>query len=294
MGLPLTTNAHAYSYNQKPRRESLAVQDPKRKVVGMAETEQKNDDKAPRTVGGWVKFLTPILGGAATVALQIYMIVLQGDLQNKQNELAGQQHELSRQVTVSDRYNQAALHLGSEDPIQRIAGIYGLRDLASDDEKMGPRSLRLLASYLVHNNGTMTSNERAVASGILTILTREYEIGDDSSLSYDLANVQLPRYSLRGLQSNGGYFFGLNVSGANLSGAQLVCTSIEGANLSGANLSDGAKLDKILVNGQTDFSNIKGATPKTFGDLYWDEAPIMPPDFILARAGTLSDYGEVC
>lgn len=277
------------------------VQGTKQEVVGMVETEHNPDSQTTKTlwdraktVGTIVAVAVPIVATSATVVLQFHTIGMQDELQDQQHDLSKQQHELSRQVTVSDRYNQAALHLGSDDPIERIAGIYGLRDLVSDDKKMGPRALRLLASYLVFNTDAMTSNERGVASGILTDLSRDFDITDASSLSYDLANVTLSGNYLYGLRSHGGYFVGLDVSNANLSNAQFVCTNIVGAKLIGTDLSGEAKLDKILVDGRTDFSGVKGANLETFGDLYWDEAPILPLEFQKARAGTVSDFQQVC
>lgn len=259
-----------------------------------ATTDQKSIDSkwGPREIVATVAL------GLLTFGFQVLVFVNQKDMQEKQTELASQQTELahqqaelSHQVTVSERYNQAADQLGSEKPIERVAGIYGLRDLMELEQETGPRALRLMASYLVSYDEAVESHERGVAAGALTAISKGVEpSGENDPLAYDLSNVDVHELNLSGLRADGGFFMGTNFGAADLSEAQLTCTDLRDANLNGANLS-GATLDKVLVNGQTDFTATQGAGPETFQQLYWDEPPLGVTG---NRVGSTNDFLETC
>lgn len=264
----------------------------------MANAGATTDQKSIDSKWGPLEIIATVALGLLTLGFQIVVFFNQQDMQEKQTELASQQNtlasqqaELSRQVTASERYNQAADQLASEQPIERVAGIYGLRDLIAHEQETGPRALRLMASYLVSYDEGVESHERGVAAGALTAMSKIVDPnGENDPLAYDISNVNLSGLYLSGLRADGGFFAATNFEAAILSEAQLTCTDFRYANLSGADLS-GAVLDKVLVNGQTDFTAVQGAGPETFQQLYWDQRPVgVTGD----PAGSAADFQKIC
>ncbi len=140
----------------------------------MAKAEANTVQRSTDSKWGPAEIGVTLVLGVATLVFQWAVWSNQGELQEKQNELASQQAELSRQVTASERYNQAADQLASEKPIERVAGIYGLRDLMAHEQETGPRALRLMASYLVSYDEGVDSHERGVAAGALTTMSKKW------------------------------------------------------------------------------------------------------------------------
>ncbi|MGY2065418.1 pentapeptide repeat-containing protein [Blastococcus sp. SYSU DS0619] len=221
---------------------------------------------------------------AGTLVLQIWTLT----------SVQSNQAELERQIGVAQRFSVLAEQLSSDAPIERIAGLYGLRELANDQESARVRSIKIIAAYLktISTRADASYDEIAVAGGQLAGISRLASDDDPGErISYDLAGVNLASYSLRELHVDGGYFPDVVLSGAGLEGATITCTRLTGADLRGADLS-GATVSRVLLDERSDFSGTLIDGDTEIRDVYWIGTPGLIPEG--NHAGGLAEFEREC
>jgi len=136
-------------------------------------------------------------------------------------------YRLAQEGQITQRFNDAIEHLGSDKPEIRLGGIYALARIARDSPKDHMSVMHVFSSYV--REMTRRSPVEPVSTEVQAILTMiarrsvEHESEDDV---IDLRDAFLP--------------------GVNLHRAQLERVNFEGANLSRANLQQGLLCGAIL------------------------------------------------
>jgi hypothetical protein len=212
---------------------------------------------------------------------------------------------LAQEGQITQRFNDAIEHLGSEKPEVRLGGIYALARIARDSPKDHMSVMNVFCTYV------REATKRAPAEpatpevqAILTMIARrtvEHESDDDR---IDLSGAYLPGVNLTGAQLERVCFDGTDLSRAtlerallrgaalrgavledaylryadlrdtDLTGADLRAASLRKALLDGANIF-GAKLDgAILLN--TNMSSVKNAIKRQVEDAITDETTVLP------------------
>lgn len=206
------------------------------------------------------------------------------------------QHDLARQVAVADRFNVLATQMASDRPIERIAGLYGLRDLSRERQETERQALRLISAHLVLNNSSerMGITERAVAAGMIAAISRDVDaLGPSEPLPYDLSGVNLRGLSMQGLRSFGGYFLDATFEGSDLQGAILKCTNLTRAKFINAGLEE-ARFEAVLLS-RSDFTGARGIREGTLNEAYWNdgEAPLVSTVTVV-RMGDEAEFKARC
>ncbi len=145
---------------------------------------------------------------------------------------------LAQEGQLTDRFNQAIEHLGSDKSEVRLGGIYALARIAADSPRDHWSVMQVLCTYVrTKANGDAPEVPSEVPSevgAILTLLGRrrvDYE-GDDETL--DLRGVNLSGLNLSGGQFDGALFDGATLENTTLTDAHLRRASLRGTDLQGA------------------------------------------------------------
>lgn len=176
----------------------------------------------------------------------------------KQVEATQKQVEIAREGQITERFNKAVEHLGSDDLTIRLGGIYALERIAEDSETHHWPVMEVLTAFVRENaprKQEAEHPERKVGStasiwgemeprtdiqAILTVIGRR-------STKLEKADQFL---DLRGTELRGANLFEANLCEANLNRANL-----REANLSGANLQRAS-----LIWTNLHWANLRGAT----------------------------------
>lgn len=212
---------------------------------------------------------------------------------------------LSQEGQITQRFNDAIEHLGSDKAEVRLGGIYALARIARDSPRDHMSVMQIFSLFVREKTSRQpTEPVTAEVQAILTMIaqrTLEYE-GDGDVI--DLSDAFLPGVNLVGAQLEGLRLVGTNLSRANLENALIAASdlrsavlegaylrnadlrhtdalgsdfrnaSLRGAKLDGADLA-GAKLDgAVLLN--TDLSGVKNATRQQIGAAITDETTVLP------------------
>lgn len=245
--------------------------------------------------------IATILVSLLSLVVSGYLVKQQTDLQGQQTQLSSQQQNLTRQVDIAERYNNLAGELASQSGIERIAGIYGLRDLADDQPSTRSRIVKILAAD-VHAVATPKStdyDEIGVAVGSLRAVTAEMRFsqhtdnGVDRPLAYDLSGANIGGYPLIRLKADHGYFVRTDLTGSDLSGSTIYCTDLTQAHMHQTIL-NGATVQKVRVDG-ADLSGIVTDKQTRLKNFYWDVPPVaLPMGINIQRSGTANDFRAAC
>ncbi|MCA1242269.1 pentapeptide repeat-containing protein [Stappia stellulata] len=194
----------------------------------------------------------------------------QADIANENKEISNRQQRVAERGLNIDRYQKGAQMLESQELSVRIAGIYGLRELAMSD----PEESYILVQSLLFAFIREKSKERKLVSP-----EADANKKDTKSLTYEdlgpdicealTATIEL-RFSIStatDLEEAAAWC--PNLADANLSGANILCANLFGAGLVGANLSGAelwhanlsdACLDHADLTGtELVFANLRGA-----------------------------------
>jgi Pentapeptide repeats (8 copies) len=141
---------------------------------------------------------------------------------------------LAQEGQITQRFNDAIEHLGSDKPEVKLGGIYALARIARDSPKDHISVMHVFSSY-VRETTQRTKSEPVAAEvqAILTMMARrtlEHESDDDE---IDLRDAFIPGVNLRDAQ-----FERVRLDGATLSRAQMESALLRGATLRGALLDD--------------------------------------------------------
>ncbi len=215
---------------------------------------------------------------------------------------------LAQEGQITQRFNDAIEHFGSEKAEVRLGGIYALARIARDSPKDHTSVMSVFSSYV--RETTKRTPMEPVAAEVQAILTMiahrtvEYESEEDR---IDLRDAYLPGVNLRNAQLEGVQFDGANLSRAMLAdsflrGATLRSAVMEEAYLRHADLRDSdligadlrqAVLREALLNGadifgaqmdgttllHTDLSGVKNAIRRQIDAAMTDGTTIVPVSF---------------
>ena len=177
---------------------------------------------------------------------------------------------LAQEGQITQRFNDAIEHLGSDKAEVRLGGIYALARIARDSPKDHSSVMHVFCSYVRETTKrTPVEPVTAEVQAILTMIARrtlEHESDEDE---IDLSEAYIPGVNLRGAQLEHVRLDEANLSRATLAdaflrGATLRGATFEDANLRNADLREadltGADLRQaILRNSLLDHANIFGA-----------------------------------
>jgi hypothetical protein len=141
---------------------------------------------------------------------------------------------VAQEGQITQRFNDAIEHLGSDKAEVRLGGIYALARIARDSPKDHSSVMRVFCSY-VRETTKRTPAEPVTAEvqAILTMIARrtlEHESDEDE---IDLSEAYIPGVNLRGAQLEH-----VRLDSANLSRAALAEAFLRGAALRGAIFED--------------------------------------------------------
>ncbi|GGY34965.1 pentapeptide repeat-containing protein [Streptomyces djakartensis] len=195
-------------------------------------------------------------------------------LQQVDNEqaLTRNEHALTREGQVTDRYNNAVGNIGDDSLEVRLGGIYALQRIMEDSPRDQPSIVNVLSTYIRNHakkpRQAADASNREPASDVQAALTA---LGSRNRAHDGSANVDLHDTYLFGVNLQGA-----NLHGANLMGADLICVNLADTNLYGAKL-NGAKLHgAYLADTNLNGVNLNGAKlngAKLFGDNVTDASP---------------------
>ncbi|MFI0817230.1 pentapeptide repeat-containing protein [Streptomyces sp. NPDC021098] len=168
--------------------------------------------------------------------------------------------ELTREGQLTDRYVEAIKLLGSDNPTQRIGGIYALERIMRDSERDHAAIVEVLAAYIRNppsgaKPDQLDANEKEPCNidleqhiqAALTVLCRRPR-------RPETFRINLARANLRGADLTNA-----RLDGADLSGAQLQEANLDFAQLKKANLSDAQLTKARMDNAQMQGADLNGA-----------------------------------
>jgi len=213
--------------------------------------------------------------------------------------------QLAQEGQITQRFNDAIEHLGSDKAEVRLGGIYALARIARDSPKDYSSVMRVFCSYV--REMTKRAPAEPVSAEVQAILTMiagraiEHESDEDE---IDLSEAYIPgvnlhraqlerirldgtnlsRATLTGAFLRGGTLRGVILEDANLRDADLRESDLTGADLRQAilrsSLLDGANILGAKLNGatllQTDLSGVKNAIKRQIEAAITDETTIPP------------------
>jgi uncharacterized protein YjbI with pentapeptide repeats len=177
--------------------------------------------------------------------------------------------ELTERGQITERFNQAIDHLGSDTLDLRLGGIYALEGIAKNSDDDRDTIAEVLTAFVRQRSPWPPSQPgqyggdrsiyqqpelRTRAADIqaaLTVLGRG-GFTRHGTLQLDLAEVDLRIAALDGAHLEGASLAGANLDGANLTGAHLDGADLTGANLDGANLTSARLGDASLREAHLD------------------------------------------
>jgi hypothetical protein len=212
---------------------------------------------------------------------------------------------ISQEGQITQRFNDAIEHLGSEKAEIRLGGIYALARIARDSPKDHMSVMHVFCSYLRESTKRSPAEPAALeVQAILTMIGRRTVEHENEEDTLDLRDIYVPGVDLRGAQLERVRLDGANLSRASLAnallrGASLRAAVLEDADLRGADLReadltgtdlrqatlrtawlDGANLFAARLDGttllRTDLSGVKNAVRGQIAAAITDESTIQP------------------
>ncbi|OSZ59851.1 hypothetical protein OQI_13855 [Streptomyces pharetrae CZA14] len=178
------------------------------------------------------------------------------------------EHALTREGQVTDRYNAAVTNIGEDSLEVRLGGIYALQRIMEDSPRDQPSIVDVLSTYIRNHakkpkRATDTSNGEPASDiqAALTALgsrdpahdgTARVDLRGTNLIGANLIRANLRIADLRDADLRGAYLYGADLRGTDLrdvdlraylsdvdlSGALLRGADLRGTNLHGADLSD--------------------------------------------------------
>ncbi|MBL1104458.1 pentapeptide repeat-containing protein [Streptomyces sp. 5-8] len=148
------------------------------------------------------------------------------------------EHALTWEGQVTDRYNAAVTNIGEDPPEVRLGGIYALQRIMRDSPRDQPSIVNVLSTYIRNHakkpKQAIDALKRKPTSDVQAALTA---LGSRNPVHDGTARVDLHGANLSGADLSGAYLHGADLSDANLIVADLSGADLSDANLSKANLS---------------------------------------------------------
>ncbi|MFJ3164205.1 pentapeptide repeat-containing protein [Streptomyces kanasensis] len=175
------------------------------------------------------------------------------------------EHALTREGQVTDRYNAAVGNIGEDSLEVRLGGIYALQRIMEDSPRDQPSIVNVLSTYIRNHakkpkRATEASGGKEPTSDVQAALTalRGRDPHHDSTAQVDLRGAYLPGANLSGADLVLADLSDADLSGADLSKAKLSYTNLTGANLFGADLSDTSLTGANLSNADLILADLSG------------------------------------
>ncbi|MGY1453782.1 pentapeptide repeat-containing protein [Streptomyces sp. SS8] len=179
------------------------------------------------------------------------------------------EHALTREGQVTDRYNAAVGNIGEDALEVRLGGIYALQRIMEDSPRDQPSIVNVLSTY-IRNHAKKpkqgTDGPIELPSDIQAALTAlgSRNPDHDGTARIDLRNANLFGVFLIGANLDGADLRGADLRGANLTDADLADAFLTGAdlrdaNLIGANLTDANLHDADLTGAFLTGANLRDA-----------------------------------
>jgi len=183
---------------------------------------------------------------------------------------------VSREGQVTDRFNKAVDHLGSDKIEIRIGGICALARIARDSVEDRVEIAELICAFVQQHTEGPSGRllGRDVRSAVRTLGGRDWNQTLPDGI-VDLSNTQLANADFRGLRFDTASFEGADLRKANFEGASLrscnfagTCCAgawfrnadLRGANLTGADLADASLRDSDLAGTSLLGSNLQNTS----------------------------------
>ncbi|MFF5654380.1 pentapeptide repeat-containing protein [Streptomyces collinus] len=180
------------------------------------------------------------------------------------------EHALTREGQVTDRYNAAVTNIGEDSLEVRLGGIYALQRIMEDSPRDQPSIVDVLSTYIRNRakkpkQATDASN-REPASDIQAALTAlgsrdpahdgtaRVDLRATNLSGADLSEADLSQADLSEADLSGAGLHDADLSIADLSNADLSNAGLHGADLSQANLSEAD-----LFNANLSHADLRGA-----------------------------------
>ncbi|MFF8974902.1 pentapeptide repeat-containing protein [Streptomyces sp. NPDC014995] len=187
-------------------------------------------------------------------------------LQQVDNEqaLIRNEHALTREGQVTDRYNNAVSNIGDDSEEVRLGGIYALQRIMEDSPRDQPSIVNALSTYVRNHAKRPIKGAPALkllASDVqaaLTALGRRDPIHDGAA-PIDLVNTSLFSADLRCTHLGGADLGDAHLGGADLHSADLRRTKLVNADLEDADLSSADLLRADLGGADLHGANLREA-----------------------------------
>lgn len=188
---------------------------------------------------------------------------------------------LSRQGQVTDRYNKAIEHLGSDKLDVRIGAVYALERIARDSATDHPTVMEVLAAFIREHSREQWPRAEPGAEA------PEQTTRPDVQAALTVLGRRDSKRDVRRIDLSGANLRRANLAGADLTRMVLQQTDLGQTDLTGANLAraklDKADLGKVLIPGASFVgaelwsANLAGAFFAGWYDDFGRTSP--PPDF---------------
>jgi hypothetical protein len=187
----------------------------------------------------WTRF-HQIAGTLAALGTLAVIVLTWLSLQQVDNEqaLIRNEHALTREGQVTDRYNNAVSNIGDDSPEVRLGGIYALQRIMEDSTRDQPAIVNVLSTH-IRNHAKKpkpgTEAPKEPADDVQAALTA---LGSRNPAHDHTAHVDLSGADLRYADLDGANLRDANLSGADLRYADLDGTNLRDAYLGGVDLRD--------------------------------------------------------
>ncbi|MFJ3930193.1 pentapeptide repeat-containing protein [Streptomyces sp. NPDC090029] len=180
------------------------------------------------------------------------------------------EHALTREGQVTDRYNNAVGNIGDDSLDVRLGGIYALQRIMEDSPRDQPSIVNVLSTYIRNHakkpkNDTTTpaqSPASDVQAALTALGTRDRTHDGTATVNLqdaDLSGADLSRADLPYADLAGAFLTNTNLRGADLSDAFLAFAFLTNTNLRGADLSDAFLAFAFLTYANLTYANLRGA-----------------------------------
>ncbi|MZE76730.1 pentapeptide repeat-containing protein [Streptomyces xinghaiensis] len=174
------------------------------------------------------------------------------------------EHALTREGQVTDRYNAAVGNIGEDSLEVRLGGIYALQRIMEDSARDQPSVINVLSTYIRNHAkkpkpGTNTpENPTSDIQAALTALGSRNP-SHDSTAHIDLDGADLDDTDVNGTDLRGPDLGGVSLRGADLDGAALDDADLDGADLRDADLDNAALRFAALRFADLHGADLRGA-----------------------------------
>ncbi|MBB5938221.1 pentapeptide repeat-containing protein [Streptomyces zagrosensis] len=245
-----------------PRRASAPIGS---RPAGRRRRTPEPTPSTPQTVvaaptDGWTR-LQQAAGTLAALGTLAVIVFTWLSLQQVDNE-----HALTREGQVTDRYNNAVGNIGEDALEVRLGGIYALQRIMEDSPRDQPSIVNVLSTYIRNHAkkpkqaaGAANQEPASDVQAALTALDSR-DRAHDGTENVNLTHAYLAGAHLEGADLTDAKLAGADLTDANLNFADLTNANLEGAHLTRAYLADANLTDANLEGAHLTETNLSEAS----------------------------------